>query len=361
MIKKKVSNPKDGERGMIVILMAVAIVALIGAGSLAVDIGSALVTKSELQNVADASSLAATRELAIVYKEKTAINPNLDLSTVSIEGDLARIQAKALAFAAANKAGGLSINVGTGDIVTATYDVVTGAIKPATAGVRAVKVTGRRDDTQNGQIQTALSRVLGINQLAVTAESTAAISALGSLRSGMGEFPIGLDEDWFKTHNCASPENVVLYPTSPGSCAGWHTFDSKPSSASKLKTIVKGIEHGTFQSPVTIADKTVYQFVGGTITSAMDDLVELWDQKKSGSPPTWTVNVPVYASNGCVNVQGPNLIVGFAKFKVTQVKKNPDGAIDGDVECGIFDGNEVGDGGGPNDFGALVGTPGMIN
>src|SRR5690242_15254415 len=74
-------SPGRGERGVVAILMAMALVGLIGAASLAIDIGSALVTKAELQNVADASSLAATRELALIYK---ALPANTDYKNYTL-------------------------------------------------------------------------------------------------------------------------------------------------------------------------------------------------------------------------------------------------------------------------------------
>ena len=236
---EKRSARKDGERGMIVILMAIAIVGLIGAGSLAIDIGSALVTKSELQNVADAASLASTRELAMIYKEKSdpskGGDPDFNYKEYTLSGsDKSRIQAKAVSFAAANKAGGLSINVAASDIDTAR-PAANGTLTYTDTGVRAVQVTGRRDDTSNGQVQTQLARVLGINQIAITAESTAAISAMGTLKAGKGEFPIGLDEDWFDNFSCSTNNAVKFFPTDETSCSGWHTFDQKPASASRLK------------------------------------------------------------------------------------------------------------------------------
>ncbi len=347
---------RDGERGMTLLLMAFAIVGLIGAGSLTVDLGSALVTKAELQNVADSSSLAATRELALIYKERAG---NTDYKTYTLtSADESRIQNRAIAYAAANRAGGISIVVGSDDIVPARYDIATGQTTPGKTGARAVAVTGRRDDVQNGQVQTALGRVLGIDQIAVTADSTAAISAVGKLKTGKGEFPIGLDEDWFTHHTCASPENVRLYPTSPGSCAGWHTFDVKPASSSRLRKIIEGIEEGSFQSPVTTAGQTRYEFVGGTIEPALNDLAHLFNVKQTGG--TWLVNVPVYQSSGCANPNQDRLIVGFAKFRLTAVQGNPGGRVEGDVECGIFTDDEVAEGGGVNDFGTLSGIPSMI-
>jgi Flp pilus assembly protein TadG len=347
---------REGERGAIAILMALALVGLIGAASLAVDIGSALVTKTELQNVADASSLAATREVALIYK---GLSANTDYKTYTMtSANIAAIKSKAATFAAANKAAGLSIGLASADTITATYDVKTGNITPSTTGVRAVRVVSRRDETQNGRVQTALAGVLGINEIGITAQSTAAISALGSLKAGKGEFPIALDEDWWKSHSCGTNETLQFYPTSPNSCLGWHTFDSKPASAAKLKNIVKGIGDGSFQSPETIAGETYYEFTGGTISSALQDLEDLFKLKRSGG--SWTVNAPVYESNNCVNPNQQRKIVGFTRVRLTEVKAPPNAKIEGDVECGIYNDDELGDGGGPGDYGVLVGTPGMI-
>jgi Flp pilus assembly protein TadG len=355
------SAKREGEKGMIMILMAIAIVGLIGAGSLAIDIGSALVTKAELQNVADAASLASTRELATIYSEKFA-DPDFNYKTYALSNDdKARIDAKAVLFAAANKAGGVPVAVGTADVDGVRYNYDTNQIDYTNTGVQGFEVTGRRDDIQNGQVQTQLARVLGINQIAITAESTAAISALGSLKAGGGEFPIGLDEEWFDTHSCASNEIVQFHPTAPSSCAGWHTFTDTPASASRLRNIVNGIKDGTFQSPETIAGETYFNFTGGTVASAVADLKIMWDYK-SGGTGHFRTTVPVYEKQGgCANPSGkPIKIVGFARIDITNVEPAPSNLVEGDVECGIFDEGEIGEGGGGGDYGVLVGSPGMI-
>jgi Flp pilus assembly protein TadG len=350
-------SARNGERGMIMIMMAIAIVGLIGAGSLAIDLGSALVTRAELQNVADAASLASTRELAMVYKVKYQENPDFDYKAYTLSGtEKAQIQAKAVQFAAANKAGGLDIIVDNADIRPAKVDSA-GNMTYQDTGVRAVSVKGRRDGTTNEQVQTELARVLGINQIAITAESTAAISAMGTLKAGQGEFPVALDEDWFKTHNCASNETVTFYPVSPTSCAGFHTFESSPASAAKLGKIFEEIKKKTFVSPETTAGKTYYEFTGGTVASAIKDAEDMWKARRVANH--FRTTVPVYKSNGCQNPNQALLIVGFARIDITNVRTSPTNLIEGDVECGIFD-HDVGTGGGGGDFGVLVGTPGMI-
>jgi Flp pilus assembly protein TadG len=350
-------SARKGERGMIMILMAIAIVGLIGAGSLAIDIGSALVTKSELQNVADAASLASTRELAMVYKAKYQENPDFNYKEYDISPDLAQIRAKAVSFAAANKAGGLSISVGSADIRPAKVDSA-GNITYQNTAVRAISVKGRRDDTSNGQVQTELARVLGINQIAITAESTAAISAMGTLKAGKGEFPIGLDEAWFDTHSCATNEIVKFFPTDDTSCSGFHTFDQKPASAARLKQIADDIRTNKFVSPETIAGQTYYEFTGGVVASAIADIKKLWNARQQGGH--FRTTVPVYQRNGCVNPNQALKIVGFARIDITNVQTSPSNLVEGDVECGIFD-QDVGSGGGNGgDFGTMIGTPGMI-
>jgi hypothetical protein len=350
-------SARNGERGMIMIMMAIAIVGLIGAGSLAIDLGSALVTRAELQNVADAASLASTRELAMVYKVKYQENPDFDYKAYTLSGtEKAQIQAKAISFAAANKAGGLSISVGNSDIRPAKVDSA-GNITYQDTGVRAVSVKGRRDDTSNGQVQTELARVLGINQIAITAESTAAISAMGTLKAGKGEFPIGLDEDWFDNHSCATNEIIKFFPTSDTSCSGFHTFNVQPASAARLGQIADDIRTNKFVSPETIAGQTYYEFTGGVVASAIKDIKVLWNAKQQGGH--FRTTVPVYESRGCANPKQAIKIVGFARIDITNVQTSPTNLVEGDVECGIFD-QDVGTGGGGGDFGTMIGTPGMI-
>jgi Flp pilus assembly protein TadG len=355
------SNPPDGgQRGAIAILLAFMLVGLIGAASLAVDLGSALVTKAELQNVADAGSLAATRQLALIYKD---LPPDTDYKNYTLTSEnIAAIKSRAAAMASANKAGGIPISLAAADTITATYDIKTGDITPSTTGARAVRVIGRRDETQNGVVQTMLAGVLGIDTISIRAQSTSAISALRTLKSGKGEFPIALDEDWWKSHSCGTNEQLQFYPTSPDSCMGWHTFNSHPASASKLGKIVDGIADGSFQSPETTAGETYYEFIGGSVSSALQDMEDLFELKRTpqDATGTWTVNVPVYESSNCVNPNQQRKIVGFTRITLTTVQAPPNARIEGDVECSIVEDDELGEGGGPGDFGVLVARPGMI-
>jgi len=56
------------ERGAIVIIVGLMLPILVGLASLAVDVGYSMVTRNELQNIADGAALAATGQLGDNYE-----------------------------------------------------------------------------------------------------------------------------------------------------------------------------------------------------------------------------------------------------------------------------------------------------
>ena len=61
------------EKGVTLVFVALLIVVFISIAALAVDIGYLMVSKNELQNAADASALASTRELGSIYQTMSYI------------------------------------------------------------------------------------------------------------------------------------------------------------------------------------------------------------------------------------------------------------------------------------------------
>jgi Flp pilus assembly protein TadG len=59
------------QSGATAILFAITLPVLIGFVALAVDVGYVMTTRNELQNVADGSALAATRQLGSIYQAMT--------------------------------------------------------------------------------------------------------------------------------------------------------------------------------------------------------------------------------------------------------------------------------------------------
>ena len=59
------------QRGAAAVMVAVSMLTLLGFAAIAVDTGYLMVAKNELQNVADASALAAARQLGAIYEPMT--------------------------------------------------------------------------------------------------------------------------------------------------------------------------------------------------------------------------------------------------------------------------------------------------
>lgn len=61
----------SSEKGAVAVMIAFMIVTVLGFAALAVDVGYMMVARNELQNIADASALAAARKLGVLYEGMT--------------------------------------------------------------------------------------------------------------------------------------------------------------------------------------------------------------------------------------------------------------------------------------------------
>jgi len=378
MTKTRKTDP--AQRGATLILFALGMVAVLGAAALAIDLGYGLVVKSELQNTADAGTLAANRELSLIYQglSSTCATGSADCywaTHVLTASERSRIETKVNSYTQQNKAGGKPIVVSSSDMVYGKYSTATNSIvptSPAYTGVMGISVTARRDGSGNGPVSTMLGKVLGFQSLSVQAKSGAALSPLGKVPAGGLGIPVGISKFWFTARNTpcgkkgdTANHGIRLYPTGPQNgetltnaqgCAGWHTFTDYPASAAKLGNVLDGLRTGTYSSPVTQAGSTMYNFTGGVVSSQFSQMKALYDARKA-SDGTWTAIVPVYDAVDCSNPNGAIKIIGFATAWIYSVRDVKEGKfIDATVSCNIVD---IGEAGGP-DYGTLVGRPGMV-
>ena len=322
--------------------MALMLFVLTAMASFAVDLGYAWVTQNELQNIADAGALAATRQLGVVYAGLTP-EQQKDKSRSLTADEKAQMLAVLEKVAGLNKAGGKSgIVISASDISIGTWDFATKTLTPTFVRPTAVSVTARRDGNVNGPIRTFFAGVMGASEMNVAASATAALGPLGSLAPGEGNIPVGISKRWFDEGR-ACGDSIKFHPTGTlDGCAGWHTFQDGPANASGLKKILAGLEKGTYKSPKITAGQTELEFTGGTLASAFDAMKSLYDANK-GSDGTWDVKIPVYDSDDCLNPHGTMLIVGFATATVTQVIEAPEKQIIAEVTCDeIIDGRPGG-------------------
>lgn len=333
------------KKGGVAILVGLCAIVLFGFVALVIDIGYGLVTRNELHNVADAATLAATRELGRIY----IAMPQADIGTYVLTGtDGTDVRNQAINVALMNFAAGLNVAIDVNDIEIGQWDPDTKTLTVTDAQPNAVRVTARRDGAVNGPISTFFARIIGHDTMSVTANATAALTGLGTAWEGWLDLPVGIDLDlWDQPDACGT--DIVFYPTSEGSCAGWTTFDQNPANASTLSGMLEGMEDGSYQAPEITAgagaNAPTVEFIGGNVASALPDLKSLFDTKKltvdpvTGDPlttPYWDALVVVYDDgvDGCSNVSGANRVAGFAKIRITEVLAPPDGQyISGKVVC----------------------------
>jgi hypothetical protein len=256
------------ERGATLVIVAFSMVALLGFTALAVDLAYLYVAKNELQNVADAAALAATRTLGHIYQGI----PSEDQPTYEcLPGDQAVIRQAAYDVAGQNHAAGVeivlrevdvSIGQWDGNSFSATYD------QPD-----AVEVIARRDENENNPVTTFFARVLGIDEVPLWAIATAAMTGQGTTQEGELLFPVTLSEYFFEGDASRCNDYIKFSPTDSTSCGGWTTWDDKSSSA-----LLRKILDGDNVSPAMTAGDDRIWTTGGDVAAAFPNMMALFQK-----------------------------------------------------------------------------------
>lgn len=163
-------------RGVIVVLAAVMMTALVGLVAFAVDYGYLLKIRTDLQRSADASALAAVRDL--IRKEDGT-------------QDLNQVRATARTYVQ-NNLEDPSFQVATDDIEIGRYDpqsIYSNVVLLNTGTFDTVRVTLRRDGGTNPSVSLFFARLLGLNQSAVTARATAVLQKAEVIAPGAEVLP----------------------------------------------------------------------------------------------------------------------------------------------------------------------------
>ena len=345
----------NSEQGAVAAMTAIFLLVLLACAAAAIDIGHALVTRNELQNVADAGALAGTRALGKIYEGMTpASQQTYTLTSV----DRTTIETAVQTAGAANYAAGVSVAINAGDIGIGTWDPIAKVHTVTGNQPTAVQVRARRDGAANGPISTFLASVVGLTSINVSAVATADLTPVGTTAPGQLDVPFGISTFYFTQFGCG--DAIQFYPNdgTPQACSAWHTFDSSPANANTLKNIIDGLRTGDYQSPGTAPGDTI-NLTNGNVASAFPNLINLYNAKKDANG-NWDVFVPVYDSPSCAasDNSGARPIVGYAEARITNVQGSPNHLISATVLCNIFEGNTTG--GGPP-YGPVLSTiPGLV-
>jgi uncharacterized membrane protein len=215
------------QRGVSAVIIALLLVVLLGMAALAVDLGYLYVTRNELQNVADAAALAATRRLGEIYQAMPG-NLQADYDLSNFPTDRTDMENIAIEVAGMNKAAAAGITILNADIEFGQWDFVNRSLTVTDDQPDAVRVKARKDETANNPVTTFFAKVFNVNTMAVTATATAALSGQGETEEGELILPIGISYAWF-TGGAWCDETIKFSPTKdPDACAGWNSFTFDP-------------------------------------------------------------------------------------------------------------------------------------
>jgi Flp pilus assembly protein TadG len=358
----------SSNQGIIAIGVALLWVGFLGFVAMVIDLGFALVTRNQLQNITDGATLAGTRQLGRIYE---GLTPAEQQGYILTDADQGAILAEVHAIGAANAAGGIAIHINAEDVVIGQWDGAMRQLTPTVSAPNAVQVLARRDDQANSPLTTSFAHVVGTDSLEVLAQSTAALTGISKVMAGELGAPVGVSRVWFETYGGFCGESIQFFPVNtPESCAGWHTFSDASSS---LQDILDGLLTGAFTSPEARAGSTQFRFVSVSPSSAEETVQAfqaVYDAQSicatTGSPCDsgecsgsceWRVLVAVYDFPNCSNPPTAITIAGFATAILDQVQVSPDLLITGRIACGVVQPNARG--GGPN-FGTKGSIPGLV-
>lgn len=372
MVKAGSVNTTRFNRGAAAILVALMLLMLLGFAALAVDVGCMMVTKNELQNVADASALAAARKMGQIYAGLPLAEQDTHVfsrdTLVGVAQDIAR---KNLVedIGLRGQAEDADLGILDGDVKIGRWNWGESRWGMDTlTHPDAISVTARRDESKNGPVPTLFARIWNIMNVSVSADATAALSSLGEIAPGKLDLPVGISSVWFD-RGVYCGEEVTFYPT-PSSCAGFTNFSETSSVNNDLKDtgskdgILTGLREGTYETPEVFVPDTKFYFKGGTFADLFDELWALFDYKRTrdedGNDDTWTTLVLVYDGEGddgaCENPNSLLSITGFATIILRAVGEPPDKNLEGTVIC-----NKVVDGrGGGGNYGTVGTIPGLV-
>lgn len=355
-------NPPLNERGATVVMVAMLFTVLLGFAAMAVDIGYLYAARNEMQNVADASALAAARQLGVFYKEMSDGAQNAYDCSTSLAYPCSEIIDIAQEVGLQNHAGGEAIEIFDEDVEIGTWSQSAGAFTTGTLQPDAVRVAVFKDSTKNSPLTSIFASMLGVDHFALRAEATAALTAQTTANPGDLEVPVGISSYWFENNAC---NDVIAFSPSndPASCAGWTSFHYNANNT-VIQKIIKD-DPSYRNDAISTADETLFNFLGGE-ASAFDELLQAFRNKgydvmddlgrpiplckkaaAAGSAPCdavntvilyypeeyknqplderkryvheWPTTVVVYDSANCANPNQSRQVVGFARVVIDDV------------------------------------------
>jgi Flp pilus assembly protein TadG len=279
----------EGAEGSAAVMAALVLVALLGAASLAIDMGQLYTVRNELQNNADAAALAAASSLIQDYGAG-AVRDSYKATQAALLVAQRQSQLSGQEAVPDADRNDLAIIFGEWNVKAGSPDVAWTEIGPSCgsySNANAVKITLRRAaGTAYGPVANFLATVLGYNTSEVGATATAYLGYTTETPTGTVQVPLAL------------PTDIVV---SSKAHSGWFAslLGPREATASTKKTYTfKDTGGGNVDNGVTEADPLdpahAYLFTVGQNDSVPGTL---WDILNRIYDPSYTSGNPVAVGN----------------------------------------------------------------
>ncbi len=309
-------------------ITAICIVCLLVAVAVVVDLGHIYVVRAELQNAADAGASAGAQ--ALVNLSTTTGGP----VPCTIVCDQAHTRACQTVMV--NKADGQILTIPAGDVQvgiwTAAPDSGTWSFAPAPCSydINAVKVVTRKTDGVNSPVNVIFGRLLGRQEVDVTAQAVAMLGWVKGVDKGRGVLPLALGEAYVPP---PGGRRLITFGANWSDVGGWHSFFDPSTSADDLKALVN---ETVPNPPVNFGD--YISCTNGVDASVVVEMRRHFLNDRNGD---WLAILPVISSDA--NYVQTREVLGFIAFQITDIQGPPDKTVTGYAVGGyILPGTETG-------------------
>jgi len=353
---------RDRERGVTTIVVVTALIALLAAASLALDVGMVWESRTQVQNAADAAALAGARQL-------------LGANAATVE--IPTAQAAAIGTGASNESvGNASLTILTTDLEYGKWDFATRTIDTSVdltdpEEVDAIRVITRMDASANGPLTAVMAQVVGKTSFNIRADATAWLGFAGNALPGNIDLPIAIDCCKISGPSCDADYCDWITANKPNPCplndpqasdtddvtcleffatgdqnACWTEFDSGNSSVntSDMVDVIQNgnsdeidVSNGIFVDNGTktpVVGEIFNRFQGEGFFNGSPSGVDRYPPF-DGTEDSWVAGLPVIECQTSDNCAGgsPADVVGFVCFEIREIEVNPSKVIRGRFLC----------------------------
>lgn len=352
----RTATPRSGQ---VAPLMALLLIPLLGMVAFSTDVGYMVVVRTQLQNPADAAAVAGAQQL--MTPSVQYVTPgNSGIQSTILSNAVTSAIATAKAVAEKNYAGGVSVVLLDSDIdvgYTAPdgrYYSSSGTL-PVGAFPNTVKVTARRDTTQNGEVTTFFGKLFGKGSVPMEARAAATnytVTLNGPSAPPVYMLPMTFDKQMYEQFitNGTLPNNdlltgsagerkIQLYPSITDK--GNFGILSLNDSSNNANDIRNWIQNGLVQAdvdalttgnlvPLTAHDSTHWDWSGspGFKSSNVQDVNAQYIPGQAYLLPLFTPRTPWDSATGGSNYAagvgtGQNYDYNISGFASVTVESDP--------------------------------------